>query len=92
MRIAGYIEHPDCKITVFKTGTKFAVKLETGLYEQTFKIREHRDIEGLDDIKKLITVGFINKCLERFTRMHGDMNDCLIKFLPSGEDEFEEII
>ncbi|MEM7105858.1 MAG: hypothetical protein AAF502_22165 [Bacteroidota bacterium] len=92
MRIAGYIEHPDCKITVFKTGTRYAIKVETGLYEQTFKLREHVGIETFDDVKPLVTEPFIQSCMVRFNDMHQDLTSSISSFLETDEDEFEEII
>ena len=48
MRIIGHIPHPVMKITVFVMDMKFAVKLEIGLMEQTYKLRESDQIKGLN--------------------------------------------
>ena len=38
MRIIGQIEHPDLKITVFKSDNRISVKFENEGYEQIFKL------------------------------------------------------
>lgn len=75
MRIIGYIEHPVVKITVFSLNMKFAVKLEAGLLEQTYKFRESEQIRGLDDVKKYIDEDFIGRTLEIFREMTSNIRD-----------------
>ncbi len=74
MRIIGNIPHPLVKISVFKMNMKFAVKLEMGLLEQTFKIRESGSINGLDAVSQLIDDTFINQCITRFKEMNDQMS------------------
>ena len=52
MRIAGYIEHPVCKITVFAWSEKYIVKVEIGLFEQAYKFRQ-ADFNSWEDLKPL---------------------------------------
>jgi hypothetical protein len=73
MRIIGHIAHPVMKITVFVMDMKFAVKLEMGLMEQTYKLRESDHIKGLNDIVRLIDNTFLEACLQRFTAMQKDL-------------------
>jgi len=73
MRIIGYIPHPIAKITVFQLNMKFAVKLEMGFMEQSFKVRESDTITGFDSVAKLVDEEFIESCLERFHRMNADL-------------------
>lgn len=73
MRIIGNIPHPIVKITVFQLNMKYAVKLEAGLMEQTFKLRESDSIRGLDDIARLLDDNFIEACLSRFREMNTDL-------------------
>ncbi|MEM6966336.1 MAG: hypothetical protein AAF573_16350 [Bacteroidota bacterium] len=93
MRIVGYIEHPDMKITVFRMDNKISLKFETGLYEQTFKFRETEELSTMEQIEKLVTGEFAQRVLENFGKMHTMKNDALFEFLPkTRRDEFEEII
>lgn len=73
MRIIGHIPHPVMKITVFVMDMKFAVKLEAGLLEQTFKFRESEQIKNLEDIKAMLDAAFLESCLSRFEQMHQDL-------------------
>jgi hypothetical protein len=93
MRIIGYIEHPSLKITVFKMDNKISVKFETGLYEQTYKLRMDNHIDGLAAVQKLVDTKMIEEVLELFTKMHTMKNQAIERFVPiEEEEEFEEII
>ena len=46
MRIIGYIEHPNLKITVFKNEGKVSVQLESGLNVQLYKFRDGEGVEN----------------------------------------------
>ena len=61
------------KITVFVMNMKFAVKLELGLLEQTYKLRESEKITGLEDVQRLIDQPFLDACMERFAVMGDDL-------------------
>lgn len=93
MRIIGNIEHPVMKITVFSMDSKFAVKFETGLYEQTYKFRGSDDISSIEDLSKIVDEGFINNVLAEMSTLHRIKTQALSRFLPiEDEDGFDEII
>lgn len=93
MRIIGYIEHPTLKITIFNMDSKFSIKFETGMYEQTYKLRPTPSITGIDEIKKLVDAAFIEEVLAEFGTLNRIRNSALERFLPKRpEDEFEKII
>ena len=94
MRIIGQIPHPVCRMQVFQNDGKFSVKIETGQYEQTFKLREHREIEGFAQIEQLIDKPFIDSVLRNFQVMNTAINDAFERHFPHSEDIFldEEII
>ena len=71
MRIAGYIEHPVCKITVFAWSEKYIVKVEIGLFEQAYKFRQ-ADFNSWEDLKPLFDEAFMADILETFKKMSGD--------------------
>lgn len=93
MRIIGFIEHPVLKITVFKMDNKLSVKFESSLFEQTYKFRTTDQLNGLEDIKKLVDESFVDAVLDEFKNMNLLKNKAMTRFLPESNDEtFEEII
>jgi len=67
MRIVKEITHKPCKITVFSWNGKYLIKLESGPFEQTFKVSELDVLEEeLDDI---LSDTFLNEALKRFDDM-----------------------
>jgi hypothetical protein len=93
MRIIGYIEHPILKITIFKMDNKISVKLESGLYEQTYKFRDSEHIQGVEGVKKLVDADFCKEVLQLFNQMHSIQNQAFTRTFPQQDDvEFEEII
>lgn len=93
MRIVGYIEHPRMKITLFKTDTRYSVKLEAGFLEQTYKFLRPRATDELSEIRKLIDEDFLQE-VERQFRQMGELHaGTLAKhFSQDEEDEFDELI
>jgi len=85
MRIIGHIPHPVVKITVFHLNMKYAVKLELATLEQTYKIRESDEINGLASIAKLTDEAFIDQCLDRFHRMSKDLGEAFSRSRPPEE-------
>ena len=90
MRIAGYIEHPVLKITIFQMENKLSVKLESGLFEQVYKFRKGGDINSVDDIRQLVDDNFIAEVLREMNRMRDVRMQALERRKPQDiEDEFE---
>ncbi|HMQ46026.1 MAG TPA: hypothetical protein PKA00_01340 [Saprospiraceae bacterium] len=93
MRIAGYIDHPILKITIFQLDNRFAIKFESGLYEQTYKFRLSDNLQTVDDVRQLINESFIAAVLQMIQQMHLLSQQALSKTSPLfDENEFEEII
>jgi len=76
MRIIGEIAHPELKITIFHWNNKYLIKLEVGLFEQTYKIHEY-DVANEEEVKKLVTEEFIKSALERFNQMADSLHKSL---------------
>lgn len=74
MRLVADIPHERYKIQVFNYNTKYIVKIELSQFEQTFKISE-TDVNGLEDVKKMITNQLLNNSLERFVSMRTDWGE-----------------
>lgn len=93
MRIIGYIEHPQWKITVFKTDTRLSVKFEDGLLEQTYKFTQQEGVNDLGDIRQLVDEKFMQAVQRQFREMAHQHVKALARYLPlSQEDEFDTII
>ena len=76
MRVVGEIAHPELKITIFQWNNRYLIKLEAGLFEQTYKIHEY-DVTSEEDVKKLVDEAFINSALKRFNEMAESLNDSM---------------
>ncbi|MDZ4821990.1 MAG: hypothetical protein SH856_00855 [Flavobacteriales bacterium] len=73
LRIIATIPHPQIKISIFSWNDKFFIELEIGQFKQTYKIAQEH-ISGLEAVKAIITVDFINKCMSRFVEMRKDFS------------------
>lgn len=76
MRVVKEIPNPNCKITVFSWNQKFLIKLETGPFEQTFKVSEFDVLE--QELDEILNESFIAEALKRFA----DMQDSLKNAMP----------
>lgn len=74
MRVVGEIPHPECKITIFHWNNKYLVKLESGPFEQTFKINE-LDVTSEDDLRRIFNEDFIAQAMARFEDMSRSLED-----------------
>ncbi len=68
MRVVTEIAHPEIKITIFHWNNRYLIKLEAGLFEQTYKIQEY-DVDSEEEVKKLINDEFIRSAIDRFNQM-----------------------
>lgn len=93
MRIIGYIEHPTLKISIFKLSGRFAVKFESGLYEQTYKFRESEYMTGVDAVRQLVDAELLTFVEQEMQKMHQQAMAALSRVLPPIEaEEFDRII
>jgi len=92
MRVIGYIDSQTCKITVFKTDTRFVVKFEDGMYEQTFKFRYSDHVDSLQAVQNMIDAPFRAAVEKRFAEMREDVTDLLERFIGAEEELDDEII
>lgn len=76
MRVVGEIAHPECKITIFHWNNRYLLKLESGAFEQTFKVSEF-DIASEDDLKKILSREFIEQALLRFNNMSDSLRQSM---------------
>ena len=94
MRLVGDISHPSLKITIFLHDSKYAVKFEAGLYEQTYKFRTSDSLQSVEDIKAMIDAAFIEEVRLLIPKMHQHKMEAIGRSLSNSpqEEEFEEII
>lgn len=93
MRIIGYIEHPEYKITVFKMDTRLSVKFETAALEQTYKFRQQDGLEDLEDVRRLVNEALLTSIARSFRLMEVAQMQALSHHLPAAaDDEFDTII
>ncbi len=71
MRVVAEIPHPQTKITVFSWNSRYLIKFEYGLLEQTYKISE-MDLTSEADVPEILSDAFVLKVLERFKEMERD--------------------
>lgn len=68
MRTIRTIPHEKCNITIFHWNNRYLVKLENGLFEQTYKIPQY-DLAGEGDLDAIISEEFIDESVARFEQM-----------------------
>ena len=86
MRIAGYIDHAHFKITVFEVETKFLIKFEIGLFEQTYKLRKGEKIESIKEVQDFVTEDFIQNVESVFQLMLKHKNESMKAFVEKDVD------
>lgn len=74
MRVIAELPHPVCKITIFSMNQKFIIKLEKGVYEQSYKLAEIDLPDGVNDVFKILDDEFMKTVDERFRQMRADFN------------------
>lgn len=93
MRIIGQIEHPDLKITVFKSDNRISVKFENEGYEQVFKLGTDERLNEVESIRNWADQTFLDEILTRMQQMHRSRLSALVRAFPTeSTSEFEEII
>ena len=93
MRILGYIEHPELKITVFKNDERISVKLENAGYEQTFKFGKDERVATLESVKQLIDAEFLQTATAHMRLLHENKAAAYKRmFTDNTEEVFETIL
>lgn len=68
MKVIKEIPHRTCKITLFAWNNRYLIKIEQGLFEQTFKVNQF-DVADENEIVQMVDEEFLNQCLDRFENM-----------------------
>lgn len=78
MRYIKDLPNPRFKIGLYQWNNKYIVKLESGSYEQTYKIDDY-EVDGIEQIEACIDEAFLAAVGLRFDVMHEDFNATLIR-------------
>jgi hypothetical protein len=74
MRVVREVPHSACKITIFAWNNRYLIKLEQGLFEQTFKLNEF-DLTNEDELLRIVDSQFVQESLLRFQQMYTSLNE-----------------
>lgn len=91
MRIEGFIPHPKYKITVFKSGLRYILKLETSDFEQSVKFRDG-EVQGITDIRTLLDQKWLDAIDLQFNQLLRGRVAALRRRKSQQADDIEEII
>lgn len=80
MRVIAELPHPKCKITIFQMNQKYIIKLESGAYEQSYKVAEINIVGGVNALFEMLDEDFINSVVARFDSMHLDFSNTYNKY------------
>jgi hypothetical protein len=78
MRYIKDIPNKTYKIGIYQWNNKYIIKIESGMYEQTYKIDEY-EISSVEEIEKCLDSVFMNLVTNRFDSMHSDFQDTLLR-------------
>ncbi|MCE7064755.1 hypothetical protein [Dyadobacter sp. CY326] len=76
MRYIKDIPNANYKIGLYQWNNKYIVKIESGMYEQTYKIDDY-EIESEAELEKCMDDVFISAVTARFDAMHDDFSTTL---------------
>jgi len=80
MRVVAELPHEICKITIFSMNHKFIIKMEKGIYEQTYKVSEKDLTDGVNDVFKMLDEAFMVTVANRFDQMRADFTQAFQRF------------
>ena len=64
------------KISLYQWNNKYIIKIESGMYEQTYKIDQY-EVSNVEEIEKCVDDLFLNKVTSLFDSMNTDFTDTL---------------
>ena len=72
MRVVAELPRPDCKITIYSMNMKYVIKIEQGIFEQTYKLSEMELSDGVNTVFEILDEEFMIAVVERFKLMAAD--------------------
>ena len=76
MRYIKDIANTRFKISIYQWNNKYIIKIENGMYEQTYKIEEY-EVTNVEEIEKCMDEIFLSRITEKFITMEADFMDSL---------------
>ena len=76
MRYIKDIANNKFKISIYQWNNKYIIKVESGAYEQTYKIDQY-EVANVEEIEKCIDVVFLESIETRFDMMNRDFFESL---------------
>ena len=76
MRYIKDIPNQHFKISIYQWNNKYIIKIEAGMFEQTYKIEEY-EIANVEEIEKCMDIEFLEKVSARFSGMQEDFANTL---------------
>jgi len=76
MRVVGKIPHDEFIITVCDWNNKYLVKVESGVYEQTYKI-PMTEVYSFEELEEIFKGEFIENIKKRFYEMDEDLHKAI---------------
>ncbi len=74
MRVVAELPHPECKITIFSMNQKYLIKIEKGIFEQTYKLSELDITDGVNGVFQILDEEFMAGVVQRFETMRDDFH------------------
>ncbi|WP_439558776.1 hypothetical protein [Dyadobacter sp.] len=71
MRYIKEIANPEFKIGLYQWNNKYIIKIESGLFEQTYKIDEY-EVERAEELESILDKLFMDSVRSRFDAMQED--------------------
>ncbi|REA64063.1 hypothetical protein DSL64_00420 [Dyadobacter luteus] len=78
MRYIKDVPSKDFKIGIYQWNNKYIIKVETGMFEQTYKIDQY-EVETVEEIEKCIDEPFLRAVAQTFDSMGGQFQATLLR-------------
>ncbi len=78
MRYIKDIPNSRFKIGLYQWNSKYIIRVESGMYEQTYKIDDY-EVTSTDELEACMDEDFTNRVASRFDTMHEDFNGTLTR-------------
>jgi 5-hydroxyisourate hydrolase-like protein (transthyretin family) len=78
MRYIKDIPHQHFKISIYQWNNKYIIKVESGMYEQTYKIDEY-EVASVAEIEKCMDKSFLESVAMKFREMDENFRGTLVR-------------
>jgi hypothetical protein len=78
MRYIKEVPNKDFKVGIYQWNNKYIIKVETGMFEQTYKIDQY-EVEGVEEIEKCLDEEFMQTIRQTFSAMADQFRNSLMR-------------